>query len=359
MSGTQGMNITPAQRHFLSWIALAALGFALLWLLGPVLVPFVVAAVLAYALHPVVERLVAFRLPRALAVILVETGLILALLAMGLLLVPVLLKEIPVLQQRLPQWAAQLNQWLGPWLAHWGIPVSIDPDAVKAFALKYVNANFEEGLLALLNSARIGGSALLALLGQAILVPVVLFYLLMDWTRSVARVGGLVPRRFRPLVKRFVMECDAVLAQYLRGQLAVMLALGVYYALALALFGLDLALPVGLFTGLAVFIPYLGFGLGLCLALFAGLLEFGLIKALVMVGVVYGLGQLIESFFLTPRLVGERIGLSPLAVIFSLLAFGHIFGFVGVLVALPVSAVALVAGKRALTAYKSSELYQG
>jgi predicted PurR-regulated permease PerM len=286
-------------------------------------------------------------------------GLVFAVLAVGLLLIPILLKEIPVLQQRLPQWAAQLNVWLSPWLAEVGIEANIDPEAVKAFALKYLDANFEQALMAVLNSARIGGSALLALLGQAVLVPVVLFYLLIDWTRCVARVGSLVPRRFRPMVCQFVGECDAVLAQYLRGQLAVMLALGVYYSAALALFGLDLALPVGLFTGIAVFIPYLGFGLGLVLALFAGLLEFGFYKAMTMVAVVYGLGQLLESFYLTPRLVGERIGLSPLAVIFSLLAFGHVFGFVGVLVALPVSAVALVAGKRALSAYKSSEIYRG
>ena len=157
----------------------------------------------------------------------------------------------------------------------------------------------------------------------------------------------------------FLDECDTVLGQYLRGQLIVMAALAVYYSAALALAGFDLALPVGLFTGLAVFIPYLGFGVGLALALLAGVLQFGSWYAVGAVAAVYGTGQLLESFVLTPRLVGERIGLAPLAVIFALLAFGHLFGFVGVLIALPVSAVLLVALRRARNAYLASRLYQG
>jgi hypothetical protein len=157
----------------------------------------------------------------------------------------------------------------------------------------------------------------------------------------------------------FMSECDAVLGQYLRGQILVMLVLSVFYAVALTLFGLDLALPIGVFTGLAVCVPYLGFGLGMILALLAGLLQFASLKAVIMVAVVYGAGQLIESFWLTPKLVGERIGLHPLTVIFALMALGQLFGFVGVLVALPVSAVLLVAIRRARDQYFSSNIYQG
>jgi predicted PurR-regulated permease PerM len=164
------------------------------------------------------------------------------------------------------------------------------------------------------------------------------------------------------VVDSFTQEADGVLGQYLRGQLLVMLVLAIYYSTGLALFGLDLALPIGVFTGLAVAIPYLGFGLGLVLALLAGFLEFstqtGHASALLMVAVVYGLGQLIESFYLTPRLVGERIGLHPLAVIFALLSFGHLLGFVGVLIALPLSAVLLVAIRRLRSAYLGSALYR-
>jgi predicted PurR-regulated permease PerM len=163
----------------------------------------------------------------------------------------------------------------------------------------------------------------------------------------------------RERVGGFLDECDAVLGQYLRGQLLVMLILAAFYSIALALFGFDLALPVGVFTGLAIFIPYLGYGLGLVLALLAGVLQFASWYGLVAVTVVYGVGQLVESLWLTPRLVGERIGMNPLMVIFALLAFGHLFGFAGVLIALPVSALIVVAARRLQAAYLASPLYRG
>jgi predicted PurR-regulated permease PerM len=195
--------------------------------------------------------------------------------------------------------------------------------------------------------------------GNVLLIPVALFYLLLDWKNFVARILELVPPAARPGVDSFTSECDAVLGQYLRGQLLVMLTMAVYYSTGLALFGLDLALPIGVFTGLAMFVPYVGFGIGLILALLAGLLQFASVKAFIMVAAVYGSGQIVEGFFLTPRLVGERIGLHPLAVIFALLAFGQVFGFVGVLIALPASAVLLVAIRRLRAGYMGSKLYQG
>jgi predicted PurR-regulated permease PerM len=199
----------------------------------------------------------------------------------------------------------------------------------------------------------------LAVVGNVVLIPVALFYLLADWDRFVAHVVGLVPQRMRPGFDGFVAEVDEVLGQYLRGQLTVMVILACFYSAGLALFGLDLALPIGVFSGLAVVIPYLGFGVGLVLALLAGLLQFAAWKAAVMVAVVFGLGQLLAGFVLTPRLVGERIGLHPLAVIFALLAFGQVFGFVGVLVALPASAILLVCLRRARQRYLASHLFTG
>jgi predicted PurR-regulated permease PerM len=196
-------------------------------------------------------------------------------------------------------------------------------------------------------------------LGNLVLIPVALFYLLMDWDRFTSQLVSLVPTRLRPGFDSFMDEADAVLGQYLRGQLLVMLIMAAFYAIGLSLFGLDLGLPIGLFTGLAMFVPYLGFGVGLVLAALAGLLQFASIKAVVMVAVVFGIGQFVESLFLTPRLVGERIGLHPLAVIFALLAFGQVFGFVGILVALPASAVLLVAIRRIRDSYLASRLYQG
>ncbi|HET9822443.1 MAG TPA: AI-2E family transporter [Burkholderiaceae bacterium] len=346
-------------RRRVAWGALA-LGLALLlWLLGPVLTPFIVAAVLAYALHPAVEALASRRVPRLLAVVLVESVAIVLLLALGLLLVPVIAKELPLLREQIPLLAERINGALSPWLAQFGLHVSLDSASIKSFVLKVLDANLEEWVAAALSSARIGGSALLALVGNAVLMPVALYYLLADWPRLVAQAQALIPPAQRARVLGFLDECDAVLGQYLRGQLMVMAVLAVFYSAALALAGFELALPVGVFTGLAIFIPYLGFGLGLALALLAGLLQFGSWYPVVAVGVVYGVGQLAESLVLTPRLVGERIGLSPLAVIFALLVFGHLFGFVGVLVALPVSALLLVALRRARTAYLASRMYQG
>jgi predicted PurR-regulated permease PerM len=173
------------------------------------------------------------------------------------------------------------------------------------------------------------------------------------------RLRRLVPPRHLDAAMGFLRECDEVLGQYLRGQVLVMLILAAYYTVALALAGFELALPVGVFTGLAIFIPYVGFGVGAVLALLAGMLQFASWYGVGAVAVVYGLGQVVESFFLTPRLVGERIGLHPIAVIFVLLAFGHLFGFVGVLLALPAGALVLVALRRLRVAYMTSRLYQG
>jgi predicted PurR-regulated permease PerM len=353
------MALTPAQRRSLAWCAVGLAAALVLWLLAPVLTPFVVAAVLAYALHPAVEALAARRVPRMAAVVLVEVLAIVALLALVLLLVPVIAKEVPLLREQIPLMAERLNQRLAPWLAQFGLHVSLDSASIKAFVLKVLDANLEDWASAALSSARIGGSMLLAFVGNAFLMPVVLFYLLIDWPRSVERVQALVPPHQRERVLGFLAECDGVLGQYLRGQLIVMAVLAVYYSAALAIAGFDLALPVGVFTGLAVFIPYLGFSLGLALAMLAGVLQFGGWYGVIAVALVYGVGQLAESLVLTPRLVGERIGLNPLAVIFALLAFGHLFGFIGVLVALPVSALLLVALRRARTAYLGSRLYQG
>jgi predicted PurR-regulated permease PerM len=353
------MSLTPAQRQSLSWLALSAVGVALLWLLAPVLTPFLVAAVLAYALHPAVERLAARWLPRVVAVAVMEVALIVAALAVVLLIVPVLSKELPLMREQIPLLADRLNDNVAPWLAQFGIHVALDTASIKAFVLKYLDANVEDWFATAMNSARIGGSILLTVVGNAFLVPVVLFYLLLDWPSLVRRAQELVPPRMLGSVQGFLDECDHMLGQYLRGQLLVMVILAAFYSIGLALFGFDLALPVGVFTGLAIFIPYVGFGLGLVLALLAGLLQFASLYGLVAVAVVYGIGQVVESLFLTPRLVGERIGMNPLMVIFVLLAFGQLFGFVGVLVALPLSALLVVAARRLRQAYLGSRLYLG
>lgn len=344
-----------------AWLGVALIAVLVFWLLAPVLAPFVIAAVMAYALHPLVLRLEAAaggRLPHAVAVVLIEVLAIFALLGVMLLLVPILVREWPLLQQQLPLLLDKLGDAVNPLLTQLGLNVSLDLRDLKAELVAYLSANREDWWAPLMSSLKLGGSAALALMGHAVLVPVALFYMLHDWTRLVAGVLELVPPAWRSRFDSFMQESDSVLGEYLRGQLLVMLALSVFYTVGLKLFGLDLALPIGVFTGLAVFVPYLGFGLGLVLALLAGVLQFASTQALVMVAVVFGLGQLIESFVLTPRLVGERIGLHPLAVILALMAFGQVLGFVGVLIALPASAVLLVALRRLRDQYLQSELYQ-
>jgi predicted PurR-regulated permease PerM len=353
------MTLRPNQRQLLAWTGIACLLLALLYALSPVLSPFIMAAVLAYALAPAVQALTRRRVPRVVAVVLLELLVILGLAALFFLLVPILSKELPALREEIPLLANALNGHLSPWLAQFGIHMALDTASIKAFVLKNLDANIEDWLMTAMSSARIGGSFLLAFVGNAVLVPVVLFYLLSDWPQLLQRAWAIVPPRLRGPVAGFLGECDVMLGQYLRGQVLVMLALAVFYSVGLAIAGFDLALPVGIFTGLAVFIPYVGFGIGLALALLAGALQFANLYGVLAVAAVYGLGQLIESFALTPRLVGERIGLSPLMVIFALLAFGHLFGFVGVLIALPVSAVGVVAARRLRETYLDSRLFKG
>lgn len=356
------MQFTSTQKRTASWCLIAALALLALWLLGPVLTPFVVASVMAYALTPVVNRLDSMgrgRLPRVLAVLMVETLFILILLSVLLLVVPIFAKELPLLREQLPLLAERLNKSLVPWLAQFGLNVSLDVASIKTFVVKYLNANFDEAFGSVMSSLKLGGSVALALVGNAVLIPVALFFLLKDWDRFVAIVIELVPPKLRASFDGFIREADSVLGQYLRGQLLVMGVLALYFSVALTLFGFDLAVPVGVFTGLAFFIPYLGFGLGLMLALLAGILQFGGLYGVLVVAGVYGAGQLVESFYLTPRLVGERVGLHPLVVIFALLAFGQLLGFLGVLIALPASAVLLVGIRRVRAGYMASRLYQG
>ena len=344
-----------------AWIGVGLLLVLVFWLLAPVLAPFMVAAVLAYVLNPLVLKLEGVsggRLNHLLAVVLVEAVALLAMLGVALLLVPILVREWPLLQQQIPVLFDKLDASLKPLLAQMGISVSLDLSDLKSHLVKYLSGNREDWWAPLMSSLKLGGSAALAFAGFAVLVPVALFYLLKDWSKLMQSVNDLVPPAWRKVFDGFMSECDTVLGEYLRGQSLVMLCLAVYYALGLWLFGLELALPIGIFTGLAVFVPYLGFGLGLVLALLAGLLQLAPGQAVLMVAVVFGLGQLIESFVLTPRLVGERIGLHPLTVILSLMAFGQLMGFVGVLIALPASAVLLVALRRLRQRYLSSGLYQ-
>jgi len=351
------------QKQTILWLVVGLLLVALLAYLGPVIAPFIAAAILAYALNPAVDWLSSKRLgrlsvPRSVAVIIVMLLLLAAILALILVVLPIMQKQVPLLQEKIPGALSRLNAFLSPKLQDIGIRVRLDEVGIKRMLSQYFATSSDEIWSSVLASAKVGSAAVLGWIATLSLIPIALFYLLLDWHAVLARAQNIIPRRWVGQVVSFGQEVDGLLAQYLRGQLAVMLALSFYYSAALAIADFDVAVPVGVITGMLVFIPYLGFGLGLVLALIAAVLQFeGLHGVLVVIG-IYGAGQVIESFFLTPRLVGERIGLHPLTVIFALMAFGHLFGFVGVLLALPASAILAVALAHLRTQYINSSFYR-
>jgi len=320
-----------------------------------VLSPFLLAAGLAYLLLGWVQRLTRLGWPRPLAALVVELVFCLLVLALASLVLPVWAHEWPLLLEQWPLLIQKINVLATPWFQSFGVELQLDVEGLKAFVKDHLSEGLGQAMGRMLSSLKLGGSWALAVLGHAVLVPVALYYMLLSLPNWMARLCSSLPAAWRQPVGDFLTECDLVMSSYLRGQLAVMSAMACYYALALHWGGLELAWPIGIFTGLALCVPYVGFGLGLLLALLAALLQFEPQRAVWLVGGVYALGQLIEGFGLTPRWVGERIGLHPLAVIFALLAFGQLLGFVGVLLALPVSAMLLVAVRHWVAHWLTSE----
>ncbi|MBP6499804.1 MAG: AI-2E family transporter [Thauera sp.] len=354
------MNAPRADRlQTFTWTAAGLAIVALFWLLGPILTPFVVAAVFAYICDPAVNWMVARRVPRALAVLLVIIALGLVLVALALILVPMVYREAVLLIRRLPELVEMFNAQVAPILqARLGIELQLDAAQFRELIAANWN-NAQDIVPIVLGHLKTGGMALLGFVANLFLIPMVMFYLLQEWPRILDALERIVPRPWLARTMRILNDIDSVMSEFLRGQLSVMMLLAVFYSVGLWFAGLNFALPVGVLTGLLVFIPYVGFGGGLILAILAALLQAEGWPPLVGVAVVYGLGQLVESFLLTPYLVGERIGLHPLAVIFALMAFGQLFGFVGVLVALPVSAALLVGLREVLGAWLASPVYLG
>lgn len=349
---------TLIRRQAWLWGLVALAMGVLMWALRPVLTPFLLGALIAYMLQPGVEWLSRHRVPRWLAAL----AMILCFATMAALLITLMFAVVqtegPQLQAKIPGLLANLNAWLQLKLAVLGLGADLNLIHLRDLLAAPRSGGDGTAAVALWQYVRTSGNAMVTVVGNLVLVPLVLFYLLYDRHQMFRRMENLVPRRWLAKTRAFVIDIDRMLSQYLRGQLLVMLALAAFYPIALTLAGFEIALPLGLFTGLAVFIPYVGFAVGLALALFAAVLQFGDLYGLCAVALVYGVGQILENVFLTPRLIGERIGLHPLAVIFALLAFGHLFGFFGVLLALPVSAI-LAAGLRELRRrYLASEIYQ-
>lgn len=344
-----------------SWLGLAALVLVgwLIHQLQPVLMPFLVGILLAYLGDPLVDRLEARGLTRTWGVVAVFSVFTLLLLLMLLVLVPLLGRQLLRLYELLPQLIDWLQQVALPWLQ---LQLGVSADLWQLERLKALlgehlgQATDIAGML--LTQVTSSSLALLAWIGNLVLIPVVSFYLLRDWDLMLAHLRNLLPRRREGLVVVLVGECHEVLGAFLRGQLLVMLALALVYAVGLMVVGLELGLLIGLLAGLASIVPYMGFVVGIVAALVAALFQFGL-DWLPLLGVllVFTVGQLLEGMWLTPKLVGDRIGLHPVAVIFAILAGGQLFGFTGVLLALPVAAVVMVLLRHVHDFYKLSALY--
>ena len=340
------------------WIGLAAAGLVLLYYLSPILAPFLMAGILAYICNPVMVALEKRRIKRTLGAVIVMLGLFALLVLLLLILVPLFFKEIQLLSARLPGYLDELNTHVAPWMGEkFGIAVQFDAATLKRLLSEAVQGT--EGLgMKVLDSLKIGGLTVLGFVANLMLVPVVLFYLLRDWRSMVARVDHMVPRGWHQKVRSLAGQVDAVLAEFLRGQIAVILVMSTYYTLALWLTGLEFFLPIGLITGILVFVPYVGMLTGLVLGTLAALMQFGAGPGLLWVWVAFAIGQAAEGMAVTPLLVGDRIGLHPVAVIFALLAFGQVFGFFGVLLALPASAALLVGLRELRRSYLDSPMYR-
>ncbi len=350
----------PQQRFVaLQWLVGAALLAGLLYVLAPILMPFVAAAILAYLCAPAVDWLCARRLPRTLAVLLVMLLLLGVILLLALILLPLVQGEIWSLVSQLPALIEALRLKFAPVLKeYFSIELQWDSAALR----EMLGGNLQgAGEVAgkVLPWVGGGGAALVHLLMNLVLLPLVLFYLLRDWTVLLSRIEELIPRTSHARATQIISEANGVLSEFLRGQLIVMVVMSGVYSMGLTLCGLKSALSIGVVAGMLVFIPYVGLLTGLTLATLEAIVQFSSFGGVLLVWGVFAAGHLLESFVMTPHFVGERIGLHPLAVIFALLAFGQLFGFFGVLLALPLAAVLLVGLRHARQSYLDSSTYKG
>ena len=370
MNEAQPLLLPRLSRAQMLWIAgsLLVVGW-LLWLLGPVLTPFLFSALLAYIADPLITRLERMNMRRELAVSLVFTAVIVILIGILLLLVPVLIREIVDLFNRLPGYAEQLQERFQPMVEEY-LDIQFDAETFDATRIRQI---LEENFESIAKASRAtwgylsdsGGRFVIWITG-IFLIPLVTFYLMRDWHRALDAIRDLLPRNVEPVVVRLARDCDDALGGFLRGQLLVMLGQGLIYAIGLWIIGLNNGLAIGAIAGLVSFVPYLGAIIGVALAVITALIQdsatfgFGVESRLifvVLVALVFTVGQLVESFLLTPTLIGDRIGMHPVLVIFTVLAGGFLFGFIGVLLALPVAAAGTVLVRFFYKNYKLSRVY--
>ncbi len=328
--------------------------------MASLLTTFLAAFILAYVLRPVYLRLISLRSPSALAAISTIILALASILGLFALIVTVLQSEIPLIREQLPAWLTHLQNNLQPYIDK--LALKIDLAQTRELIQTKISQQLSENANTLINSSL---SALLAStqsilsgLVNFLLIIFVMFYLLTEWDHFLEKIQHIVPRKSLETTNTIAREIDELLSQYLRGQLIVIIYLAIYYCVALSILDITGALALGLFTGIAVFIPYIGFALGFILALLSAILQAESAVPIIGVLIIFGLGQLIESLFLTPKFVGERIGLHPVLIVFALILFGSWFGFFGILLALPLSAILLVLTRHGFERYQQSSWYR-
>jgi predicted PurR-regulated permease PerM len=339
-------------------LALTAFGGWLVYLLSPVLMPFVFSAILAYLGDPLTDKLETYRLTRTQSVIVVFMTMALIFALVLFMLIPQMEVQIANFISNLPAYSDKVNGVILPWLKQ-RFGIAIKPVASNELVAIIKNHWQNAGgiITSTMSSISRSGTVIVALLMNLLLIPVVTFYLLRDWDILVAKIYNLLPRRIAPVTGKLAGEVNTVLSAFLRGQFYVMLALGCIYSVGLWVVGLDLALLIGMLAGLVSFVPYLGAIVGIVVACIAALVQYQELAQLFPVAIVFLVGQALEGTVLTPKLVGDKIGLHPVAVIFSVMAGGQLFGFLGILLALPIASIVMVFLRHVHDIYRDSEFY--
>ena len=347
------------ERHIAFWIVALAVFVGLFWLLHHILLPFVVGAAIAYLLDPLANRLTKRGLNRIVAALLMLGAFVIVFVALVLLIAPVLVDQLSAFISNIPAYVQRLQSLLTdpshPWLQGLFGSTAGGGQFVGTLMTKFMDY-----LTGVLPSLWTKGEAIVSVISLLVITPVVAFYLLCDWNRVVSAFDELIPRRQRDTVRGVAREIDRVLSGYLHGQLLVCGILGAYYAIGLTVAGLSFAVLIGAVSGLLTFIPYVGSVTALVAASGVALAQFypDWTRILIVVGIVL-VGQFLEGNVLVPKLVGESVGLHPLWLIFALLAFSYLFGFVGLLLAVPLAAAAGVLTRFALQRYRASPVYTG
>ncbi|MBD3662710.1 AI-2E family transporter [Sulfitobacter sp. TSTF-M16] len=345
----------PIKDQLKYWGLTAAVFAVILWFLGDVLLPFVLGGAIAYFLDPVADRLERMGLSRALATAVITVVAILIFVIMALLVVPTLVNQTANLIETAPQLTRDFTDFLTT-----RFPSILEEGSTLRSSINSIGATIQERGGQVLEAALASVSSILNIILLFVIVPVVAVYLLLDWDRMVAAIDDMLPRDHAPTIRHLAREIDGTLASFIRGMGTVCLILGTYYAIALMLVGLNFGLVVGFIAGLVTFIPYLGALLGGALAIGLALFQFwGDWVSIGMVAGIFGLGQVVEGNVLTPKLVGSSVGLHPVWLILSLSVFGTLFGFIGMLVAVPVAAAIGVIARFAVDRYQQSLLYRG